>query len=124
MSFNLSLKCLRIFLELSSIGLRLSLDEEKENPCPVFLFSMKREIRSNYAVSRRSRATTEKKIYKTRNALCKVVVLLIRRIAFLSFSLPSPSSFLKQSLISQKKECLKIIYTFSLVERMKSDSSP
>ena len=70
MSFNLSLKCLRIFLELSSIGLRLSLDEEKENPCPVFLFSMKREIRSNYAVSRRSRATTEKKIYKTRNARC------------------------------------------------------
>ena len=67
MSFNLSLKCLRIFLELSSIGLRLSLDEEKENPCPVFLFSMKREIRINYAVSRRSRATTEKKI--TRRAM-------------------------------------------------------
>ena len=52
-----------------------------------------------------------------------VVVLLIRPTAFLSFSLPSPSSFLKQYLISQKKECLKVIYTFSLVERMKSAES-
>ena len=46
MLFNLSLKCLRIFPELSSIGLCLSLDEEKENRCPVFTFSMKREILS------------------------------------------------------------------------------
>ena len=28
------------------------------------------------------------------------------------------------SLISQKKGCLKTVYSFSLVERMKSDSSP
>ena len=46
MLFNLSLKCLRIFPELSSIGLCLSLDEETENRCPVFSFSMKREILS------------------------------------------------------------------------------
>ena len=45
MWLNLSLKCLRIFLELSSEGLCLSLDEKKENLCPVFTFSMKREIR-------------------------------------------------------------------------------
>ena len=44
--FNLSLKCLRIFPELSSKGLCLSLDEEKEDRCPVFTFSMKREILS------------------------------------------------------------------------------
>ena len=44
MWLNLSLKCLRIFLELSSKGLGLSLHEEKENRCPVFTFSMKREI--------------------------------------------------------------------------------
>ena len=47
MWLNLSLKCLRIFLELSSKGLCLSLDEEKENRCPVLTFSMKREIRRN-----------------------------------------------------------------------------
>ena len=40
-------KCLRIFPELSSKGLCLSLHEEKENRCPVFTFSMKREIRRN-----------------------------------------------------------------------------
>ena len=47
MLFNLSLKYLRIFPELSSKGLCLSLDEEKENRCPVFTFSMKREIMRN-----------------------------------------------------------------------------
>ena len=47
MWLNLSLKCLPIFLELSSKGLCLSLDEEKENRCPVFTFFMKREIRRN-----------------------------------------------------------------------------
>ena len=71
--FNLSLKYLRIFPELSSKGLCLSLDEEKEDRCPVFTFSMKREIRRNWAVSRRSRATIEKKIYKTRNARAKLL---------------------------------------------------
>ena len=47
MLFNLSLKYLPIFPELSSKGLCLSLDEEKENRCPVFTFSMKHEIMRN-----------------------------------------------------------------------------
>ena len=47
------------------------------------------------ALSRCSRATTAKKCTKKAWCTCKVVVLLIKPIAFLPFSLPSASSFLK-----------------------------
>ena len=47
------------------------------------------------ALSRCSRATTAKKCTKKAWCTCKVVVLLIKPIAFLRFSLPSASSLLK-----------------------------
>ena len=47
------------------------------------------------ALSRCSRATTAKKCTKKAWCRCKVVVLLIKPIAFLPFSLPSASSLLK-----------------------------
>ena len=47
------------------------------------------------ALSRCSRATTAKKCTKKAWCTCKVVVLLIKPIAFLPFSLPSASSLLK-----------------------------
>ena len=47
------------------------------------------------ALSRCSRATTAKKCTEKAWCTCKVVVLLIKPIAFLPFSLPSPSSLLK-----------------------------
>ena len=47
------------------------------------------------ALSRCSRATTAKKCTKKAWCTCKVVVLLIKPIGFLPFSLPSASSLLK-----------------------------
>ena len=47
------------------------------------------------ALSRCSRATTAKKCTKKAWCTCKVVVLLIKPVAFLPFSLPSTSSLLK-----------------------------
>ena len=51
------------------------------------------------ALSRCSRATTAKKCTKKAWCTCKVVVLLIKPIAFLPFSLPSASSLLKLPII-------------------------
>ena len=51
------------------------------------------------AFSRCSRATTAKKCTKKAWCTCKVVVLLIKPIAFLPFSLPSASSLLKLPII-------------------------
>ena len=51
------------------------------------------------ALSRCCRATTAKKCTKKAWCTCKVVVLLIKPIAFLPFSLPSASSLLNGSLM-------------------------
>ena len=50
------------------------------------------------AFSRRSRATTGKQMYKKAWCTCKVVVSLIKSIAFLPFLLLSPSFLLKLSI--------------------------
>ena len=49
----------------------------------------------NQACSRRSRAKTGREMYKKAWCTCKVVVLLIKPIVFLTFSLPSASLDLK-----------------------------
>ena len=55
------------------------------------------------AFSRCSRATTAKKCTKKVWCTCKVVVLLIKPIAFLPFSLPSTSSLLKLPIIPRRR---------------------
>ena len=54
--------------------------------------SVQREIRP---VSRRSRAVTAKKCTKKRDARAKLLLWLLNLFAFVTFSLPSPSSYLK-----------------------------
>ena len=60
----------------------------------MFTSSIKREIRHVH-VARRSRAKTGREMYKKAWCTCKVVVLLIKPIVFLTFSLPSASLDLK-----------------------------
>ena len=64
------------------------------------------------AFSRCSRATTAKKCAKKAWCTCIVVVLLIKPIAFLPFSLPSASSLLKLPII---ESLLTSLYTFLLI---------
>ena len=54
--------------------------------------SVQREIRP---VSSRSRAVTAKKCTKKRDARAKLLLWLLNLFAFVTFSLPSPSSYLK-----------------------------
>ena len=53
----------------------------------------------NYAFQRRSREKTGKEMNKKTWCTCKVVFLLIKPIVFLTFSLPSPSLYLKVPII-------------------------
>ena len=55
------------------------------------------------ALSRCSRAMTAKKCTKKAWCTCKVVVLLIKPIPFLPFSLPSASSLLKLPIVIDRK---------------------
>ena len=76
---------LAIFLELNSKRLYQSLGKEKESCCLVFTFSAKRD--------RHFHVVVDKEMNKVVLCTCRVVVLLTKPIAFLPFSLPSPSFF-------------------------------
>ena len=57
----------------------------------------------NYAFLRRSRAETAEKCTRKVWCACKFVVLLNKAIAFLTFSLPSPSLLLKRPTIQRRR---------------------
>ena len=73
-------------LDLNSKGLYQSSGKEKESCCLVFPFSTKREIKQFHVVVVRRRQRYVQK------ACCTCKVYLSKPIAFLPFSLPSPSS--------------------------------
>ena len=79
--FTENVKCGRISLELISWGPDSSLERERKIRRRLFTFSINREIRHFH-------------VYCTFK-----VVLLIKPIVFLPFSLPSPSSLLKLPII-------------------------
>ena len=57
----------------------------------------------NYAFSRRSRSETAEKCTRKVWCMCKFVVFLNKSIAFLTFSLPSPWSLLKLSVVYHRR---------------------
>ena len=75
-------------MELNSKGLHQSSGKEKESCCLLFRSSTKREIRQLHVFCL---ATTAGKCTKKRDALAKLLFCLSKPIAFLPFSLPSPS---------------------------------
>ena len=85
-------KCRQFFLELNPKRLYRSSEKAKEIPCLVFTSSRKREIRH---FLRRGRAVTAKEYTKKREAPAKLLFCKSKPTAFLTFSLPSPSSLLK-----------------------------
>ena len=80
--FTENVKCGQISLELISWGPDSSLERARKIRRGLFTFSINREIRHFH-------------VWCT----CKVVVLLIKPIVFLPFSLPSPLSLLKLPII-------------------------
>ena len=81
-------KCWQFFLELNSIRLYQSSGKEKESRCLVFTSSTKRQIRHFHVVV----------VQRRQRSVLKSVMHLFcqsKPIAFLPFSLPSPSSLLK-----------------------------
>ena len=83
----------RFFLELNSNRLYQSSGKEKEGRCLAFTPSTEREIRRRRA--KMARKCTKLKAWCT----CKVVVLLIKPIAFFPFLLPSSLSLFKLSTV-------------------------
>ena len=83
-----------MFLELNSERAVSKFRKRKESCCLVFPSSTKREFRHFHVVvgQRRQRNVQEK---RDARANYEAVVLLIKPIDFLSFSLPSTSSLLK-----------------------------
>ena len=84
-------KCWHVFLDLNSKRLYQSSGKEKESRCLLFTSSTKREIRYFHivVVHRRQR--------NKRDASAKLLFCQSKPIAFLLFSLPSPSSLPKLS---------------------------
>ena len=80
-------KCWHFFLELNSKRMYRSTGKERESRCLVFTFS---------TFPRRSRAVTAKKCTKKRDARAKLLFCQSKSIAFLPFSLPLPSTFLRK----------------------------
>ena len=80
-------------MELNSKGLHQSSGKQKESCCLLFPSSTKREIRQFHVVV--VRATTVEKCTKNRDARAKLLFWLSKPIAFLPFSLLSPSSLRK-----------------------------
>ena len=79
-------------MELSPKGLYQSSGKEKESCCLVFTFSTKREIRHfHVVVSQRQLKNVQKSVMHVESCC----FAKHKPIAFLPFSLPSPSSFLK-----------------------------
>ena len=79
------------FPELNSKGLYLSSEQEKLNRCLVFTSFIKREKKNFYVIVVQWRQRNVQRSMLPG----KVVVLLHKPIAFLTFSLPSPLSLLK-----------------------------
>ena len=88
-AYSISSNIGNFFLELSSRGLYQSSGKEKESCCLVFPSS------TGTQEARRSRAETAKKCTKKRDARAKLLFYQSKPIAFLPFSLTSPSSLLK-----------------------------
>ena len=84
-------KCWQMFLELNSKGLYQSSGKEKK---VVVLCSRPRQNVNSGTFTLQS-GNDSKEMYKKAWCTCKLVVLLIKPIAFLPFSLPSASSLLK-----------------------------
>ena len=80
-------KCKRTLLKLSSQEPYPSLERERK---------FRRRFCTSSSFSCRSRSDS-KEMYKKAWCTCKIVVLLIKPIAFVTFPLPSPSSDLKFS---------------------------
>ena len=95
LQFAENVKCRKISLEVISWGSYSSLERERKIRRCLFTSSIKREIRyfHELVVQRRQWNVQKKKVWWT----CKVV-LLNKPIAFLTFSLPSPTSLLKLSV--------------------------
>ena len=84
-------KCWQMFLELNSKRLHQSSGKEKESCCLVFSSSTKRKFRNFHVVVVQQR---QKNVPKKRDARAKLFCYS-KPIAFLPFSVPSPSSLLK-----------------------------
>ena len=95
-------KCRRTLLDLNSQApYRSTVRGIKFRRC-LFIVYVLRKTR-NQACSRRSRAKTGREMYKKAWCTCKVVVLLIKPIVFLTFSLPSASWDLKVRILAGKR---------------------
>ena len=84
-------KCWQMFLELNSKGVYQSSGKEKK----VVVLGSRPRPNVNSGIFTLQSGNDGKEMYKKAWCKCKVVVLLIKPIVFLLFSLPSASSLLK-----------------------------
>ena len=85
--------CWRNFLGLNPKGPYLSVEDEKDNFCVVFTYSIKRvcEIRK-FHVAGGGGGNNSKEMYKIARCTCKFVVLSIKTYYFFAVLLPLPLS--------------------------------